>query len=159
MPSPKPNILLITCHDLGRHLGCYGKDVQTPAINRLASESVRFDRYFCTAPQCSPSRVSITTGRYPHSAGVLGLVNGGKSNWNLPDEVPTLAKTFRGAGWSTHLWGIQHENQDPSRLGYERNHLKDKDYQNRVFAPAITPPLCEWLESSPQAPFFCRRPV
>src|ERR1700758_2861339 len=139
MKNPKPNILLITCHDLGRHLGCYGKDVQTPAINRLAADGIRFDRYFCTAPQCSPSRVSITTGRYPHSAGVLGLVNGKNPPWKLPDDVPNLAKTFRAAGWDTHLWGIQHEHPEAASLGYDHVHLEHKEYRDRVFADRVTP--------------------
>ncbi|HHY98026.1 MAG TPA: sulfatase-like hydrolase/transferase, partial [Firmicutes bacterium] len=60
-----PNILMIITHDTGRHLGCYGRKVDTPNLDRLAGEGARFDSYFCPAPQCSPSRGSILTGRYP----------------------------------------------------------------------------------------------
>ena len=61
----RPNIMVIHCHDLGRHLGCYGRGVETPNIDLLAEEGVRFDQYFSSAPYCAPSRCSRMTGLYP----------------------------------------------------------------------------------------------
>ncbi|WP_156940462.1 sulfatase-like hydrolase/transferase, partial [Paenibacillus forsythiae] len=46
----RKNILLMTSHDTGRYLGCYGQSVETPAIDALAEEGVRFSNYFCPAP-------------------------------------------------------------------------------------------------------------
>src|SRR4051812_27588422 len=77
-----PHILFITCHDLGRHLGCYGvPSVRTPTLDALAADGIRLTNHFATSPGCSPSRAAIATGRY--------AVNG-------PD--PRAARTDRATG-------------------------------------------------------------
>ncbi len=71
--SPRPNVLLIVSDDLSAEaLGCYGNEVcETPNIDRLASEGVRFDRAYCQYPVCAASRASFMSGLYPETTGIL----------------------------------------------------------------------------------------
>ncbi|SDR39127.1 sulfatase family protein [Natronobacterium texcoconense] len=114
-----PHIVLVHCHDLGKYVGCYGAAVDTPRIDALADEGMRFDRHFVTAPQCSPSRASLMTGRHPHQNGMLGLAHG---NWELGPDERVLPELLADAGYETHLFGLQHVTERPDRLGYDRIH-------------------------------------
>jgi arylsulfatase len=70
-PSAAPNIIFILCDDLGYgDLGCYGSKLQTPNLDRLAAEGVRFTDFCSADPVCSPSRAALMTGRYPTRVGV-----------------------------------------------------------------------------------------
>ncbi|WP_027091834.1 sulfatase [Cohnella thermotolerans] len=100
------NILFMISHDTGRYLGCYGKPVNTPAIDKLAEDGIRFDRYFCPAPQCSPSRGSILSGLYPQNHGMIGLSHLG---FSMREAVTTLPKCLNEAGYDTVLIGFSHE--------------------------------------------------
>lgn len=126
-PVTTPNVLLLHCHDLGRYLGSYGIDtVHTPHLDALAADGVQFDQAFCTAPQCSPSRASMFTGRYPHSAGVNGLTHA-QFAWDLHEDERHLALELQQAGYTTSLLGVQHESRGTGsseemavRLGFDR---------------------------------------
>lgn len=119
---PRTNILFITCHDLGRHLACYGRrTVHSPHLDLLAESGVIFERAFCTAPQCSPSRAALHTGRYPHATGVLGLAHE-PFGWRLPPTERHLAHLLREQGYTTILVGMQHliAGGQAEELGYDR---------------------------------------
>lgn len=104
-----PNILMMTSHDLGRYLGCYGvPTVRTPNLDRLAASGVRFEQAYCTAPQCSCSRAAMFTGRYPHSTGVLGLTHG-SFDWDVHPDERLIGQALHEAGYATMLIGIHHE--------------------------------------------------
>lgn len=114
---PVPHIVFITCHDLGRYLGCYGHSARTPALDALAAEGVRFTRSFCTSPGCSPSRAAIATGRYPHCNGVLGLAHA-HFGWELAPDEKHAARLLSEAGYHTVLFGLQHVTFHVESLGF-----------------------------------------
>lgn len=107
--ASKPNVLILHCHDLGQHLHCYGVDgVNSPHLDRLAAEGVLFENNFCTAPQCSPSRASIFTGRYPHENGVMGLTHADFA-WDFHPGERHLGQILSDAGYATAGVGVLHE--------------------------------------------------
>ncbi|MCU4753267.1 sulfatase [Halobacteria archaeon AArc-curdl1] len=126
----RPNVVLIHSHDLGQYLGCYGVDIETPAIDALAEDGTRFENHFVTAPQCSPSRGSLMTGRYPHVNGLMGLAHG---DWELHKNERILPHYLDENGYETHLFGLQHISQDTDRLGYEFVHSEGNLY------PGVSP--------------------
>ena len=109
--AARMNIILMHCHDIGRFLASYGHPtVCTPNLDRLAREGVRFENAFCAAPQCSPSRAALFTGRYPHRTGVLGLTHAG-FGWDMSSEVPHIARLLSEAGYDCELIGVHHESR------------------------------------------------
>lgn len=116
----KPNILLVISHDTGRHLGSYGRKVETPELDRVAAEGIQFDNYFCTQPQCSPSRGSILTGQYGHNHGLMGLTHLGHT---MKSGVRTLPAAMKDSGYDTWLFGFFHESiggaAEGEKLGYD----------------------------------------
>ena len=118
MPK-QPNIMIVHCHDLGQYLHCYGvPTVQTPNIDHLAGEGVRFTRMYATASMCSPSRGSLLTGQYPARNGLIGLC-GKDYRWELTDPTRHLSHVLRRSGYHTALFGYQHETHDPKTLGFD----------------------------------------
>lgn len=98
------NIVFIIADDMAwDDSGVYGNPVvETPNIDRLAAEGLRFTSAFLTASSCSPSRCSIITGRYPHNTGAEEL------HWPLPGDQKTFVEALRGAGYWTAAAGKWH---------------------------------------------------
>jgi arylsulfatase A-like enzyme len=102
--SNRPNVVLFIADDLAwEDTGVYGnKKVRTPNMDRLAREGLRFTRAFVTISSCSPSRSSLITGRYPHSADAEQL------HWPLPAEQVTFVEKLKAAGYWTAASGKWH---------------------------------------------------
>lgn len=100
--QPRPNILWILGDDLGPQLGCYGHPlVNTPNVDRLAAEGVRFTHCFTTAPVCSPSRSAWNTGVYQTTIGAHNHRSHRKDGYSLPDGVRLVSHRLRDAGYFT----------------------------------------------------------
>jgi arylsulfatase len=108
----KPNIIVILTDDMGfSDIGCYGSEINTPNIDRLANNGVRFSHFYNTA-RCSPSRASLLTGLYPHQAGMghLSTENFAEPGYmdDLSKNAVTMAEVFKSAGYATYMTGKWH---------------------------------------------------
>lgn len=99
----RPNVLFIISDDMRATLGCQGNPLaRTPNLDKLASTGVLFDKAYCQFPLCNPSRVSMLTGRYPASTGVLG--NRDEFRQKHPEWI-TLPQWFRQHGYTAAMTG------------------------------------------------------
>ncbi|GBG07681.1 arylsulfatase [Paenibacillus agaridevorans] len=107
----RPNILLILNDDMGySDIGCYGGEVDTPFLNQLAEQGLRFTQFYNTA-RCSPSRASLLTGLHPHQTGIGVLVDDdGPEGYqgNLNKQCVTIAEVLRQAKYRTYMSGKWH---------------------------------------------------
>src|SRR5687768_2050261 len=95
--AARPNIILIMADDMGySDIGCYGGEIKTPNLDRLAREGVRFTQFYNNA-KCTTTRASLLSGMYPR----------GNGN-NIPREIPTIAETMRALGYQTGMSGKWH---------------------------------------------------
>jgi arylsulfatase A-like enzyme len=106
----KPNVLLVLTDDQGSvDLKCYGaEDLETPNLDRLAENGVRFTQFYSGSSICSPSRACILTGRTPQGAGLATNAPSRKGNPGMPGEQVTIAEVFKKAGYVTGHIGKWH---------------------------------------------------
>lgn len=111
-----PNIIVVFVDDMGYgDLSSYGNTrAQTPNIDRLAREGMRFTQFYVNSPICSPSRVAITTGMYPSRFAINSFLDSRQRNRArgmpdfLPADAPTLARSLRAVGYATGHFGKWH---------------------------------------------------
>lgn len=118
-----PNILFVVADDLGySDLGCYGGEIQTPQLDRLAREGVRFTQFY-NMGRCCPSRATILTGRYPHAVGLGHMTQDiGHPGYRgrLTQGIPTLAEWLAPHGYRSFISGKWHlGTPDPTQHGFE----------------------------------------
>jgi arylsulfatase A-like enzyme len=111
MKSAKPNVVLILNDDMGfSDIGCYGGEVETPHLDRLAANGLRFSQFYNTA-RCSPSRASMLTGLHPHQTGVGILTyDSGPEGYagNLNQRCVTIPQALKTNGYRTYMSGKWH---------------------------------------------------
>ena len=107
----RPNIILILADDMGySDLGCYGSEIRTPNLDRLAASGLRFSQMYNSA-RCCPSRASLLTGLNPHQTGVGHMMDAlGPDSYQgyLNQNCATIADTLRAGGYATYMSGKWH---------------------------------------------------
>lgn len=177
MPTAKPNILLIIADDFGIHqLGCTAENnfFQTPQLDRMAEEGVRFARAYATAPVCSPARAALYTGLHPARLHLTEFIPGSEvinppllePPWQrgLPVSAVTLGDALKAHGYATGHFGKWHLAPD---YNYAPGRAMDPESQgfDDVFVTRKPPPDAD-PESDPhhienittRAIDFCTRP-
>ena len=135
--AARPNIVLVLADDQGwGETGYNGHPrLQTPVLDEMAATGLRFDRFYAAAPNCSPTRASILTGRHPNRSGVFA------PNHTIRPEEISIARILRNAGYRTGHFGKWHVGAvkaasptNPSRMGYEEYLAHDNFFE-------LDPPL------------------
>jgi len=131
LPAARPNIVIIMADDMGySDIGCYGSEIATPNIDRLAAKGLRFRNFYNNA-KCCPSRASLLTGLYNHEAGMGNMVTNadapiqsGPYQGFLNENCMTIAEVLNSGGYSTYMSGKWHlgERQEhwPLQRGFDK---------------------------------------
>ena len=131
--AARPNIIVVLCDDMGfSDLGCYGGEIQTPNLDKLAAGGVRFTQFYNTA-RCCPTRACLLTGLYPHQAGIGHMTtqdNLEGYQGDLNNHCVTIAQVLKPSGYATYAVGKWHvtkgvtpdapKNNWPLQRGFDR---------------------------------------
>jgi arylsulfatase A-like enzyme/Tfp pilus assembly protein PilF len=159
-PGQRPNVLIITL-DTTRadHLGCYGyKNIETPTLDRLAAEGVRFEKVYAAAPITLPSHASILTGAYP-------IYHGARNNgtYQVDPSITTAAEIFKSKGYHTAAFIASFPLLSKFGLNqgfdlYDDRIEEGKEKHKFLFqerrAEDVNKAVFHWLDHRPQGPFF-----
>lgn len=135
----RPNIVLILADDIGySDIGCFGSEIATPNLDRLAQSGVRLTQFYNQA-RCCPTRAALLTGRYPHQVGIGDMIddyaaaarnaaNSPAYQDHLSTNSPTMAELLRSAGYRTLMCGKWHLGKRPEewpvRRGFDRSFVQ-----------------------------------
>jgi len=128
----RPNVVFILADDLGySELGCYGNTFnETPNLDRLARQGMRFTDAYAAAPVCSPYRAALMTGEWPARVGITDYLRPNDRK-HLPPEATTLAEVFKSAGYATGMIGKWH------LTGYDHHGAKEIRPTDQGFDEAV----------------------
>lgn len=184
MAGTRPNFVLILADDLGwKDVGFAGStSIDTPNLNRLASDGMVFTRACASAPNCAPTRACLLTGQYPPRHGVYTVVDdrhapgsphhrilATTSREALPTETITLAEALKPADYATGMFGMWNLGRgrsgpttptgqgfdvftEPKHLGFEKDAYRDE--AGRYSPDALTDAALKWMYSVKDRPFF-----
>lgn len=186
--ADKPNIVFILADDLGyTDLGCYGgKYYETPNIDRMAAQGLRFTDGHTCGPNCQPTRAALMSGQYGPRTGVYTVGGINRFNWQsrplrpvenvteLPLDKITLAQAMKNAGYATGMFGKWHLGQEgkhhPSERGFDEaivsmgrhfdfNTSPKMDYpEGEYLADFLTDKAVDFLKRHKSEPFFLYLP-
>src|SRR5687768_3910014 len=120
----RPNIIVIMADDLGySDIGCYGSEIRTPNLDKLAAGGLRFTQFYNTA-RCCPTRASLLTGLYPHQAGVghmMADLGHDSYRGDLNSKCRTIAQVLKPAGYRSYAVGKWHVTRHTGTAGQKHN--------------------------------------
>lgn len=122
----KPNVIFIMVDDLRTDLACYGnRQVQSPHIDKLAAQGLRFTKAYVQQAVCGPSRASIMTGQYPDKLGILTIETPLRRNH---PAIPTLPQLFKEKGYKTISVGkvYHHTDDDKENWSYYDERIREQ---------------------------------
>src|SRR5687768_7455868 len=159
----KPNVVFILADDLGyTDLGCYGsKFYETPNIDRLAREGMRFTSGYTCGPNCTPTRAALMSGQYGPRTGVYTVGGIDRFNWRSRPLRPvdnvtdlsltkvTVAQALKAAGYATAMYGKWHLGQQgphhPGKRGFDEAIVSMGKHFDFVTTPKVDYPAGTYL--------------
>jgi len=158
--ADRPNVVQILIDDMGfADLGCYGGEIETPHIDRLAAQGIRFTKAYDASPVCSPSRVGILCGQFPSRQYIYSYIDTRQRQRELHErdwldpQAPSVARTFREAGYTTGHFGKWHmgggrdvgDAPVPTEYGFDESYTSFEGLGDRVLPPGRLSELNEKL--------------